>query len=213
MNMYRITFNLDGVDANFVAKADDCKKAIGKWLVAMRNSFKYAPDLVTICSSIINDAEIYLKSDNLSYKDEHLILECQKSMEIDDSALFYDPTDAVIYTHQKLPDEFKLQLTLEDIEYILDLNYQYMEENGFILEEGEIPDPEADRKAGLIWDQVVVSAYVQQKAFEDGNILSIEEIDAVFDAEMEYYKAVNIVESNSEPDNQGAIDLTSIKGN
>ena len=215
MNMYRIYFKLNEDESNFVTKAETCQQAIGKWLMAMKKTLTIDENIIDLCQKILHDSLTDNRGDYLIYDSENLKLHCEKSMEIDPDHGVYELEDSVIYTHQNLPEGLKIVLSQEDVEYILDLNYDYMEENGFIVEDGEEHDPEKDKELGLHWDSEIVSAYVQKKALEEGFIYAFDDIQEVFEAEREYMKTVGIVD---DPDddiikNDDAIDLSKIGPN
>jgi len=215
MNMYRIYFKLHEYESNFVTKAETCHDAVGKWLLAMEKTSKIEENIIDLCQKIINDSSTDKKGDELIYNSADLELSCIKTMRIDPEKLFYNIDDSTIFIYQNLPEGLKWVLSQEDVEYILDLNYQYMEENGFILEEGEKPDPEKDKELGLHWDSEIVSAYVQKKALEEGFIYAFDDIQEVFEAEITYMETVRIIDNPDDEiiKNDDAIDLSKIKPN
>jgi hypothetical protein len=215
MNMYRIYFKLNEDESNFVTKAETGNQAVGKWLLAMQRTLKFDDDIITLCQKILNESLTDDQGDELMYESDELQFQCIKTMEVGSDNHNYNPDDSIIYTHQNLPDGMKLVLSQEDVEYIFDLNYQYMEENGFILEEGEKPDPAKDKELGLVWDSEVVCAYIQKIALEEGFIYAFDDIANVFEAEEEYLKTIGLMDKSDNEiiKNDDAIDLSRIKPN
>jgi hypothetical protein len=213
--MYRIYFNLKNNESNFVTKAETYQQAISKWLMAMKKTLTIDDNIIELCQKILNEAQTDNRGDVLLYNSDELQLHCIKTMEIDPDYHFYNISDAVIYTHQKLPDVLKLVLSQEDVRYIFDLQYQYEEENGFLLEEGEKPDPEKDKELGLVWDSEIVCTYIQKKALEEGNIYALDDLEEVFNAEFEYQKAAGLIDLPDDDviKNDDAIDLSNIEPN
>jgi hypothetical protein len=215
MNMYRIYFKINEDESNFVTKAETCQQAIGKWLMAMKKTLTIDENIIDLCQKILNDSQTNKKGDELKYDSDELRLHCIKTMVVDPDNRFYNISDAVIYTHQNLPERLKLVLSEEDIDYIFDLQYQYEEENGFVLEEGEKPDPEKDKELGLVWDSEIVCAYIQKKALEEGSIYAFDDLEEVYIAEFEYERTIGLVDLPEDDIiiKDDAIDLSKIKPN
>jgi len=58
-------------------------------------------------------------------------------MSEEDKVLEYDEQDSVRFIQEHLPDEMRGEFTDDEINYIVDLVYEYYEEKGFLDEEEE----------------------------------------------------------------------------
>ena len=56
-------------------------------------------------------------------------------MSEEDKVLEYDEQDSVRFIQEHLPDEMRGEFTDDEINYIVDLVYEYYEEKGFLDEE------------------------------------------------------------------------------
>jgi hypothetical protein len=90
----------------------------------------------------------------------------------------YDEEDSVKFIQSSMPDEFKGQLSDDDINYLVDLIYEYYEDKGYLSDDAD-DDIEIDEE-DLI-------NYVFKNAKSD-NIkpFTIEQVEAVIEGELSY---------------------------
>ena len=100
-----------------------------------------------------------------------------KGIELD-----YDEDDAVEFIQSNLPKSIKKKLSEEDIIYLIDLIYEYYEENGFL-------DEEADDEIELDEEDLVNFVFENTKSANIEN-LTIEMVEAVIDGELSYCESL-----------------------
>ena len=100
-----------------------------------------------------------------------------KGIELD-----YDEDDAVEFIQNNLPKSIKKKLSEEDIIYLIDLIYEYYEENGFL-------DEEADDEIELDEEDLVNFVFENAKSANIEN-LTIEMVEAVIDGELSYCESL-----------------------
>ena len=90
----------------------------------------------------------------------------------------YDEEDSVKFIQSSMPDELKGQLSDDDINYLVDLIYEYYEDKGYLSDDAD-DDIEIDEE-DLI-------NYVFKNAKSD-NIkpFTIEQVEAVIEGELSY---------------------------
>ena len=90
----------------------------------------------------------------------------------------YDEEDSVKFIQSSMPDEFKGQISDDDINYLVDLIYEYYEDKGYLSDDAD-DDIEIDEE-DLI-------NYVFKNAKSD-NIkpFTIEQVEAVIEGELSY---------------------------
>ena len=105
-----------------------------------------------------------------------------------DDMLIYDEDDSVKFIQNYLPQEMKGKFSNDDINYIVDLVYDFYESKGFMNE-----DPEKD--ADLEIDEEELIAYVIKNAKKDGvGKFEAEEISFIVQGELEYCDSINMFE-------------------
>lgn len=94
------------------------------------------------------------------------------------NVLEYDEDDSVKFIQNSMSNELKGQLTNDDINYLVDLIYEYYEDKGFLNEDAE-DNVEIDE------DELI--SYVIKNAKSD-NIkeFTAEQVEAVIDGELSY---------------------------
>ncbi|MBP1637276.1 MAG: hypothetical protein H6Q18_65 [Bacteroidetes bacterium] len=101
----------------------------------------------------------------------------------DDDLLVYDEDDAVKFILKLVPDELKAKIDDDVINYVLDVVYDFYEENGLI-------DDESTEEASI--DEEEMLKYVMKSAKKDKMNLNEDEIQLILDGEYEYGKSLGI---------------------
>jgi hypothetical protein len=101
----------------------------------------------------------------------------------EEDLLVYDEDDAVKFILKSLPEEFKKSIDDTKIEYMLDVIYEFYEENGLIEED-------STEEASI--DEEIMFEYIKKCAKKDKMGLSDEEIRLILDGEYEYGKSLGI---------------------
>lgn len=101
----------------------------------------------------------------------------------EDDMLVYDEDDAVKFILDFLPADFKEKIDDSKIEYVLDVVYEYYEENGLI-------DEESTEEASI--DEEEMMKFVLKASKKDKMNLTEDEIQLVLDGEYEYGKSLGI---------------------
>ncbi|MBP1664747.1 MAG: hypothetical protein H6Q19_1887 [Bacteroidetes bacterium] len=101
----------------------------------------------------------------------------------DDDLLVYDEDDAVKFILKLVPDEQKDRINEDAINYVLDVVYDYYEENGLI-------DDQSTEEASI--DEEEMMKYVLKASKKDKMKLSEDEIQLILDGEYEYGKSIGI---------------------
>ena len=105
-----------------------------------------------------------------------------------DDMLIYDEDDSVKFIQNYLPQEMKGNFSNDDINYIVDLVYDFYESKGFMNE-----DPEKDADVEI--DEEELIAYVIKNAKKDGvGKFEAEEISFIVQGELEYCDSINMFE-------------------
>ena len=105
-----------------------------------------------------------------------------------DDMLIYDEDDSVKFIQNYLPREMKGKFSNDDINYIVDLVYDFYESKGFMNE-----DPEKDADVEI--DEEELIAYVIKNAKKDGvGKFEAEEISFIVQGELEYCDSINMFE-------------------
>ncbi|MGE5435907.1 MAG: hypothetical protein ACM3O3_01655 [Syntrophothermus sp.] len=188
MNIYRITVRINGKTIKFLSKAESGSKALSEWLISSSDALLYSQDLIHKLKNIINNSVKYDSEVGFRYESKVITIECIITMKIDQDSLYYNYSDAEIFIYQHLSENMKLYLTTEDVANILELEFQYLEENNFIDVDPEIIAQEPPP----ILDEEVLSAFIQKRAMDEGISYSIDQIYEVFEKELEYMKFIDI---------------------
>lgn len=107
----------------------------------------------------------------------------------EDDLLIYDDDDAVKYIINLVPEEMKESITDDNVNYVLDVLYDYYDEKGLI------GDDTAD-EASI--DEEEMLKYVIKAAKKDGISLTEDEIQFILDGEYEYGKSLGIYTDEDE---------------
>ena len=101
----------------------------------------------------------------------------------DDDLLVYDEDDAVKFILKLVPDELKAKIDDDVINYVLDVVYDYYDENG-LLDEDAVDETSIDEEEML--------KFVVKAAKKDKIDLNEDDIQLVLDGEYEYGKSLGI---------------------
>jgi len=101
----------------------------------------------------------------------------------DDDLLVYDEDDAVKFILNFIPSEAKAQIDDEKIEYVLDVVYEFYEENGLI-------DEDSTEEASI--DEEEMFKFILKCSKKDKIKLSEDDIQVILDGEYEYGKSLGI---------------------
>ena len=105
-------------------------------------------------------------------------------MSTNNDELLYDEDDSVKFIQNYLPQELKGKFSNDDINYIVDLIYDFYESNGMLADDG---DDEIEI------DEEEVVNYVIKNAQKDGvGKFEPEEITFIVQGELEYCDSINM---------------------
>ncbi|MDR0810930.1 MAG: hypothetical protein LBN23_01445 [Paludibacter sp.] len=97
--------------------------------------------------------------------------------------LFYDDDEAIVFILNTLPEETRKHINDTHIEYVLDVIYEFYEQNGWIEEDST---EEAEINEDAMFDYIVKA--VKKDKFD----LSEEEVEQILNGEFEYGKSIGI---------------------
>lgn len=101
----------------------------------------------------------------------------------DDDLLVYDEDDAVKFILNFLPAESKAKIVDTTIEYVLDVVYEFYDENGLI-------DEDSTEEASI--DEEEMFKFIKKCAKKDKMDLSDDDIKLILEGEFEYGKSIGI---------------------
>jgi len=101
----------------------------------------------------------------------------------EDDLLVYDEDEAVKFILNFIPSESKDRIDNDKIEYVLDVVYDFYDENGLI-------DEDSTEEASI--DEEEMFKYILKCSKKDKIKLSEEDIQLVLDGEYEYGKSLGI---------------------
>lgn len=101
----------------------------------------------------------------------------------DDDLLVYDEDDAVKYIMSNLPEDVKSSIDETMVEYVLDVIYEYYDENGLI-------DEDTTEEASI--DEEEMMKYIQKCARKDKMSLTDEQILVILEGEFNYGQSLGI---------------------
>ncbi len=100
--------------------------------------------------------------------------------------LIYDEDESVKYIQNYLPRELKGKFSDDDINYIVDLIYDFYESRGYMSDD-------ADDDADVEIDEDELIEYVVKNAMRDGvGKFSPEDISFIVQGELEYCDSINM---------------------
>jgi len=109
----------------------------------------------------------------------------------EDDLLVYDEDEAVTFILNSIPAEAKERITEDTVEYVLDVVYDYYEENGLI-------DEDSTEEASI--DEEEMYKYIVKCAKKDNMELGDDDIQLILDGEFEYGKSLGIYRDEAEID-------------
>jgi hypothetical protein len=98
--------------------------------------------------------------------------------------LVFDEDEAVKYILKNLPSEYKNKISSDDVDYVLDVMYEYYESNGFIEEDSA-------EEANIDEEEMFNFIMKTIKKEKEVNI-SEEELQLIIDGEFEYGKSIGV---------------------
>ena len=101
----------------------------------------------------------------------------------EDDLLVYDEDDAVKFILSFIPAEAKERINDEKIEYVLDVVYEFYDENGLI-------DEDSTEEASI--DEEEMFKFILKCSKKDKMQLSEDDIRVILDGEYEYGKSLGI---------------------
>ncbi len=101
----------------------------------------------------------------------------------EDDLLVYDEDDAVKFIMNFLPAEFKSKIDDTKIEYVLDVVYEYYEENGLI-------DEDSTEEASI--DEEDMLNFIIDCAKKDKMNMAEDEVELILEGEYQYGKSLGI---------------------
>ena len=107
----------------------------------------------------------------------------------EDDLLVYDEDEAVKFILDSLPADAKERVDNDKIEYVLDVVYDYYEENGLI-------DEDSTEEASI--DEEEMFKYILKNSKKDKMGLSEDDIQLILDGEYEYGKSLGIYKEDDE---------------
>ncbi len=100
-----------------------------------------------------------------------------------DDLLVYDEDNAVKFIMNYIPEDEKKSIDESKIEYVLDVIYDFYEENGLI-------DEDSAEDASI--DEELMFEYIKKCAKKDKISLNEEQISLILDGEFEYGRSLGI---------------------
>ena len=101
-----------------------------------------------------------------------------------DNVLEYDEEESVKFIQSSMSDELKGKLTDDDINYLVDLIYEYYEDKGYLNED-------ADDNVEIDEDELI--NYVIKNAKSDNiKAFTPEQVEAVIDGELSYCETLDM---------------------
>lgn len=105
-------------------------------------------------------------------------------MKNDDDMLVFDEDEAVKYIYNFIPAELKSRISKDDIDYVLDIMYEFYEENGYI-------DEDSTEEASI--DEEDMFAYIFKNIQKDKVVkLSENDLQLILEGEFEYGKSIGV---------------------
>ena len=101
----------------------------------------------------------------------------------EDDLLVYDEDEAVKFILDFIPVEAKKRINVDKVEYVLDVVYEYYDENGLI-------DEDSTEEASI--DEEEMFKFILKCSKKDKIELSEDDIQMILDGEFEYGKSLGI---------------------
>lgn len=107
----------------------------------------------------------------------------------EDDMLVYDEDEAVKFILGQLPEDAKSRITDDMIEYVLDVVYDFYDENGLI-------DEDSTDEASI--DEEEMFKYILKFSKKDKMGLTEDDVQLILDGEFEYGKSLGIYKDDQE---------------
>ena len=107
----------------------------------------------------------------------------------EDDMLVYDEDEAVKFILSQLPEDAKSRITDDMIEYVLDVVYDFYDENGLI-------DEDSTDEASI--DEEEMFKYILKFSKKDKMGLTEDDVQLILDGEFEYGKSLGIYKDDQE---------------
>ena len=107
----------------------------------------------------------------------------------EDDLLVYDEDEAVKFILNFIPVEAKGRINDDKVDYVLDVVYEYYDENGLI-------DEDSTEEASI--DEEEMFKYILKCSKKDKMELSEDDIQLILDGEFEYGKSLGIYREDEE---------------
>lgn len=107
----------------------------------------------------------------------------------EDDLLVYDEDDAVKFIQDFIPASDKKRIGVDEIEYVLDVVYDYYDENGLI-------DEDSTEEASI--DEEDMFKFILKCSKKDKMKLTEDDIQVILDGEFEYGKSLGIYREEDE---------------
>ena len=101
----------------------------------------------------------------------------------EDDLLVYDEDEAVAFILKFLPEDVKKRIGEDEVDYVLDVIYDFYEEKGYIEEDSA-------EEASIDEDEMF--QYIVKAAQKDKMNISEDEIQLILNGEYEYGKSIGI---------------------
>lgn len=106
---------------------------------------------------------------------------------MNDNEMIYDEDDAVKFIRNYLPQELKGKFSDDDINYIVDLIYEFYDSKGFFNDEAHKDDEDVE------FDEEELINFVVKNAQKDGvGKFDAEDIIFIVQGELEYCDSINM---------------------
>ena len=110
-------------------------------------------------------------------------------MKKEDDLLVYDEDEAVAFILKSLPEDAKKRIGEDEVEYILDVIYDFYEEKGFIDE---------DSTEGASIDEEEMYKFIQKAVKKDKLNLTEDDIKLILQGEYEYGVSIGVYDEEEE---------------
>ncbi len=104
-----------------------------------------------------------------------------------DDLFVYDEDDSVAFIRNFLPQELKEKFNDDDLNYIIDLIYEFYEEKGYMDEDAVSDDNEVE-----IDEEELVAFVVKQAKKDQVGKFEPEEISFIVQGELAYCESINL---------------------
>ncbi|WP_352422343.1 hypothetical protein [Proteiniphilum sp.] len=107
----------------------------------------------------------------------------------DKKVLEYDEDDSLRFIRENLPEEMQDEFSDDEINYVVDLIYDFYEEKGY-LDENEDDDPEIEINEDELLEYIIRNARKNKEIL--GRDYTNEQIEAIVAGELAYCDTLNL---------------------